>query len=154
MASAASPDGATAGLVSRPAARVLVDEGPRRIREVAGWGARFDREGGRYLGDGSECFVGACTPPPPGACCLPGGGCVEVMREHCDREGGRFLGPGISDNGRGLAALVAIAAALRAGGIPLARPLLFAATVGEEGAGNLRGVRHLLGDGGSERGVV
>jgi L-aspartate oxidase len=39
---------AGAGLVSRPAARVLVEEGPERIRELAAWGARFDREGGRF----------------------------------------------------------------------------------------------------------
>jgi L-aspartate oxidase len=39
---------AGAGLVSRPAARALVEEGPARIRELAAWGARFDREAGRY----------------------------------------------------------------------------------------------------------
>jgi len=39
--------GAGAGIVSAAAARVLVEEGPERIREVAGWGARFDREDGR-----------------------------------------------------------------------------------------------------------
>jgi len=38
---------AGAGIVSPSAARVLVEEGPERIREVAGWGARFDREDGR-----------------------------------------------------------------------------------------------------------
>jgi L-aspartate oxidase len=38
---------AGAGLVSEAAARVLVEEGPQRIRELASWGARFDREGGR-----------------------------------------------------------------------------------------------------------
>ena len=38
---------AGAGLVSEAAARVLVEEGPERIRELASWGARFDREGGR-----------------------------------------------------------------------------------------------------------
>ena len=35
------------GLVSEAAARVLVEEGPERIRELASWGARFDREAGR-----------------------------------------------------------------------------------------------------------
>jgi len=40
--------GAGAGIVSRAAARVLVEEGPERIRELAAWGARFDREDGRY----------------------------------------------------------------------------------------------------------
>jgi L-aspartate oxidase len=39
---------AGAGLVSREAARVLVEEGPGRIRELASWGARFDREAGRF----------------------------------------------------------------------------------------------------------
>ena len=34
---------AGAGIVSAPAARVLVEEGPERIRELAAWGARFDR---------------------------------------------------------------------------------------------------------------
>ncbi len=38
---------AGAGIVCEPAARVLVEEGPERIREIASWGARFDREGGR-----------------------------------------------------------------------------------------------------------
>jgi len=39
---------AGAGIVSGAAARVLVEEGPERIRELASWGARFDREDGRY----------------------------------------------------------------------------------------------------------
>ena len=39
---------AGAGIVSRPAARLLVEEGPERIRELAAWGARFDREEGRF----------------------------------------------------------------------------------------------------------
>jgi len=38
---------AGAGIVSEAAARVLVEEGPDRIRELAAWGARFDREDGR-----------------------------------------------------------------------------------------------------------
>jgi L-aspartate oxidase len=39
---------AGAGIVSGTAARALVEEGPERIRELAAWGARFDREDGRY----------------------------------------------------------------------------------------------------------
>jgi L-aspartate oxidase len=39
---------AGAGIVCRPAAQVLVEEGPERIRELAAWGARFDREDGRF----------------------------------------------------------------------------------------------------------
>ena len=57
---------------------------------------------------------------------------------------GRFLGPGVSDNGAGLAALLAIAAAWNASpplDSPLAWPLLVA-NVGEEGEGNLNGMRY------------
>src|SRR6266576_674431 len=63
------------------------------------------------------------------------------------RHGARLEGPGISDNARGLAALVALAEACVRGRVETQRPLLFAATVGEEGAGDLRGVKHLLSDG-------
>src|SRR6059036_3090146 len=61
-----------------------------------------------------------------------------------ERHGQRLEGPGISDNARGLAALVAVAEALVATGVTTARPILFAATVGEEGSGDLRGVKYLL----------
>src|SRR5467141_934648 len=61
-----------------------------------------------------------------------------------ERRGQRLEGPGISDNARGLAALVAVAEAMVAARVPVARPILFAATVGEEGSGDLRGVKHLL----------
>jgi len=60
------------------------------------------------------------------------------------REGDRLLGPGISDNGTGLAALVAIARALHAAKIKPQRTILLAANVGEEGEGNLRGMRELV----------
>ncbi len=62
------------------------------------------------------------------------------------REQARLLGPGISDNGAGLAALWALAAAFHELGIVTATPLLFIANVGEEGEGNLRGMRHLYRD--------
>jgi tripeptide aminopeptidase len=60
------------------------------------------------------------------------------------REGERLSGPGISDNGTGLAALVAIARAMQAAKIKPRRTILFAADVGEEGEGNLRGMRALV----------
>ena len=63
------------------------------------------------------------------------------------REGGRLAGPGIADNARGLAALIALAGALVGAGPPLIRPVVFAATVGEEGVGDLRGVKHLFREG-------
>ena len=59
--------------------------------------------------------------------------------------GGRLYAPGISDNGRGLAALLRLAAVLPL--FPtLSRPVVLVGTVGEEGAGDLRGVKHLFED--------
>ena len=60
------------------------------------------------------------------------------------REGGRLLAPGISDNGTGLAGLVALAMAIHEAQIAPLRTILFAANVGEEGEGNLRGMRALI----------
>jgi acetylornithine deacetylase/succinyl-diaminopimelate desuccinylase-like protein len=60
------------------------------------------------------------------------------------REGERFLAPGISDNGTGLAALIAIARACREAHLKPRRTILFVADVGEEGEGNLRGMRALV----------
>lgn len=62
---------------------------------------------------------------------------------------GKFLGPGVSDNGAGLAALLAVAKAVRE---TLLRqenlPFVFVANVGEEGEGNLSGMRYLCRPGG------
>ena len=63
---------------------------------------------------------------------------------HVKREGGRLLAPGISDNGTGLAALVALAKAFREAKIKTNKTILFVADVGEEGEGNLRGIRALV----------
>ena len=56
---------------------------------------------------------------------------------------GTFRGPGVSDNGAGLAALIAIAAAVRGCIASPNIPLLLVANVGEEGEGNLSGMRYL-----------
>ncbi len=57
---------------------------------------------------------------------------------------GRMLGPGVSDNGAGLAALLAIARAVRfCAPAQNASSLLLVANVGEEGEGNLSGMRYL-----------
>src|SRR5205809_655800 len=61
------------------------------------------------------------------------------------RRGLRLEGPGIADNARGLAALVTLGEALVRARVETQQPVLFVATVGEEGSGDLRGVRHLLG---------
>lgn len=60
------------------------------------------------------------------------------------RDGSRLLAPGISDNGTGLAALVAIARAMHEAQISPQRTVLFVADVGEEGEGNLRGMRAIV----------
>lgn len=58
---------------------------------------------------------------------------------------GRFRGPGVSDNGAGLAALLAIARTWKIchNALDLPSGLLLVANVGEEGEGNLSGMRHL-----------
>ena len=65
------------------------------------------------------------------------------------REGARMLAPGISDNGTGLAALIAIADAIHEARIRPQRTIVFAADVGEEGEGNLRGMRAIVDSFGS-----
>jgi len=60
------------------------------------------------------------------------------------QQGNRLYGPGVSDNGAGAAALLAVAAALRAAKVALATPVLFIGNVGEEGEGDLRGMRHIF----------
>jgi len=69
------------------------------------------------------------------------------------RDGARFLAPGISDNACGIVSLITLARALGAGDIVTKGPVYFVATVGEEGEGNLRGVRHLFSGGQFSGGV-
>ncbi len=58
---------------------------------------------------------------------------------------GRLIGPGVSDNGSGLSALLALARLLAEDPLlhPLAAAVLLVANVGEEGEGNLSGMRYL-----------
>ncbi len=58
----------------------------------------------------------------------------------------KILGPGACDNGAGLTALLGLAAALRHAEILPGCTILFAANVGEEGEGDLRGMRHLFAE--------
>jgi acetylornithine deacetylase/succinyl-diaminopimelate desuccinylase-like protein len=60
------------------------------------------------------------------------------------REGTRLTGPGITDNGRGLAAMLSVIRALDEGGVRTPGTLTFVATVGEEGLGDLRGVKAIF----------
>jgi acetylornithine deacetylase/succinyl-diaminopimelate desuccinylase-like protein len=119
-----------------------------RFRSL-GWEARLDRSGNVVAGlpgrrDSATVAVTAhldtvLAPRAPEEIKLSGDG--------------RFMGPGVSDNGAGLAALLAIAAAWNASPPVLdtsAAPLLVA-NVGEEGEGNLSGMRYLCRDSNGSR---
>jgi len=60
------------------------------------------------------------------------------------QQGRRLYGPAVADNGAGIAAMLAIAGALEASGIRHALPFVFIGNVGEEGEGDLRGMRHVF----------
>jgi tripeptide aminopeptidase len=60
------------------------------------------------------------------------------------QQGTRLYGPGVSDNGAGVAAMLATAALLRAVHLRHALPFVFIGNVGEEGEGDLRGMRHIF----------
>jgi tripeptide aminopeptidase len=59
------------------------------------------------------------------------------------RDGGKLYGPGVSDNSSGITALLAIANAMDSVQLANFAPLLFIGNVGEEGEGDLRGMRHI-----------
>jgi tripeptide aminopeptidase len=59
-------------------------------------------------------------------------------------EANRLYGPGISDNAAGVTAVLATAAAIRRAQLKPATNIVFIGNVGEEGEGNLRGMRHLF----------
>lgn len=63
-------------------------------------------------------------------------------------EGDTFYAPGIGDNTRGLVVVLGILRALERHDIATDADILFIGNVGEEGLGNLRGVKHLFRDGG------
>ncbi|RJF91582.1 M20/M25/M40 family metallo-hydrolase [Sphingomonas cavernae] len=89
----------------------------------------------------------------------PAGGKVIVVSAHLDtvfpagtdvkvrREGTKLHAPGIGDDSRGLATMLAWIRALDAAKIRTRHDVLFVGTVGEEGQGDLRGVRHFFTQG-------
>lgn len=115
------------------------EEFARRLRALGLQNVRID-DAGNVLGD------------RPGAAPRP----LVVLSAHLDtvfpegtdvrvtRAADTLRGPGIGDDCRGLAVLLAVARAMRDHRVPTAGTIVFAATVGEEGAGNLRGIRHLV----------
>lgn len=94
----------------------------------------------------------------PGVGAGTGNGPVLVLAAHLDtvfpagtdvrvkREGTMLTAPGIGDDARGLGVILAVARALNEAKIETAGTILFVANVGEEGLGDLRGVRHLFNE--------
>ena len=60
--------------------------------------------------------------------------------------GGRYFAPGIGDDSRGLAAILSVISALEESGIETTGDIMFAGNVGEEGRGDLRGVKAIFRD--------
>jgi len=104
------------------------------------------------LGDAHIDDEGNCVALRPGASDQPS----LVVSAHLDtvfapetdltpkRAGAKIFAPGIADDACGLIALLAILQAMQTSGVETAGSILFVGTVGEEGEGNLRGVRHLF----------
>lgn len=70
---------------------------------------------------------------------FPPGTPVEPQRRR-----GRIFAPGICDNGAGLAALLALIRVMQEAKLETSHAMLFVANVGEEGEGDLKGMRHLF----------
>ena len=109
--------------------------------ETLGWSARLDRAGNVLAvssdDEASRPFVVSAhldTVFAPGR--------PDEVRLEAD---GRLSGPGVSDNGSGLAALLALARVLKSEPVlqSLADSVTLVANVGEEGEGNLSGMRYL-----------
>lgn len=115
-----------------------------RFRELGLTEAHIDGEG-NVLGE-----IAPEDPSPDGPVILVSAHLDTVFPEGTDcqpseEEGTRrILGPGVCDNAAGLSALLALAAALRFARINPPATILFAANVGEEGEGDLRGMRYLF----------
>ena len=60
------------------------------------------------------------------------------------QQASRLYGPGVSDNGAGIAAMLAVASVCGSARISHALPFVFIGNVGEEGEGDLRGMRHVF----------
>jgi len=63
------------------------------------------------------------------------------------RNGTQLFAPGIGDDTAGLVTLLAVIRAMDAAGIQTSSDILFVGDVGEEGSGDLRGMKHLFGEG-------
>ena len=111
----------------------------RMLREIGGLDVRIDEVGNviarrKGTGTGSAVMLAAHLDT--------------VFAKDVDvtvkRDGDRFTAPGIGDNSRGLVSLLLVARALERHAISTERDILLVGTVGEEGTGDLRGMRHIF----------
>ncbi len=129
-----------------------------RFREIGLTDVRID-DVGNVFGVHQGSSAGQTIPSPPVQSApphVPSGQRYVALTAHIDtvfpantplnirQQGSRLYGPGVSDNGAGVAAMLGIAAVMCA--IPLrhALPFVCIGNVGEEGEGDLRGMRHIF----------
>lgn len=121
----------------------------RMLREIGGLDVQIDEAGNviarrKGIGNGSSVMLAAHLDT--------------VFAKDVDvtvtRDGDRFTAPGIGDNSRGLVSLLLVARALERHGIATERDILLVGTVGEEGTGDLRGMRHIFAEPGHGIGSV
>ena len=111
----------------------------RRFAELGLHGVRTDAAGnviGRRPGAAGGAPVVICAHLDT---VFPRGTALRVRRVRR-----RLVGAGIGDNGRGLAAMLALAEEIDGLRLRTRRPIDFVGTVGEEGLGDLRGAKHLF----------
>lgn len=109
------------------------------MRELGVQQVRIDTEGN---------VIGEIRGVRPGPTLLLAGHLDTVFPEGTDvtvkREGTKLSGPGIGDDCRGLAVVLAVSRQLIVNKVPFSGRLLVVGNVGEEGPGNLRGMRALF----------
>ena len=112
----------------------------KRFRELGVQNVRVDKEGN---------VIGEIRGVRPGPTLMLAGHLDTVFPEGTDvrvkREGTKLTAPGIGDDCRGLAVVLSVARQVITQKIPFAGKLLVVGNVGEEGPGNLRGMRAIFG---------
>jgi len=112
----------------------------KRFRELGVQNVRIDKEGN---------VIGEIRGAKPGPTLMLAGHLDTVFPEgtdvHVKREGTKLIAPGIGDDCRGLAVVLSVARQVITQKIPFSGKLLVVGNVGEEGPGNLRGMRAIFG---------
>jgi tripeptide aminopeptidase len=115
------------------------EEYRRRLVAMGYTNARIDAEGN---------VIAELRGSPGGPVVMISGHLDTVFPEGTDvtvrRSGLRLAAPGIADDGRGIAVVLTVARAFKVAQLQTPATILFVGTVGEEGQGDLRGVRHLF----------